>query len=218
MGLGTFASNSTLAATIFESGTLGPTGITFAELISQNIPGVNVNQSTFAGVRFSLDHPASINQIGGHFAAGASGTLFGAVVALDDESDFPNSTDFSTPDFLGSTLLTLPLTSDEVFADLSLSLDSGWYALIFGSGLLEASGAGAAVGNNRDLGSPVYIGHDLNIGWFELAGLSPIFANYRFVVNGVIVPEPSAIALAALAWNLSLTSRRRAKILSTDVT
>ncbi len=129
----------------------------FSDLTSGDVPATSVNRFVFTGVRFQLTQPVITSQIGGHFVEANSGSFFGAIVALDDESDFPDSGDFSSSDFLGSTLLTFPHPSAEVFGDLSLSLDPGWYALVFGSGLFEATGAGAAPRNNTDIGNPTYI-------------------------------------------------------------
>ncbi|NOZ38879.1 MAG: hypothetical protein GXP24_01465 [Planctomycetes bacterium] len=137
----------------------------------------------------------------------SEGTFFGAIVALDDENDFPDSGDFSTPDFLGSTLLTFPVLSDEVFGDLSLSLDPGWYALIFGSGLFDTTGGGGAVRNGTDLGSPTYIGFQPgNPGWRNTTRSG---SNERFFVNGQIVPEAASEVLASIA-SLLLLLRNRA--------
>ena len=194
------------AETIFESGTLGQTGIPLSDVTDQTIPGTNVNASVFSGVRFQLGQPAVTTQVGGHFVAGGSGTFFGAIVELDNESDFPDSEDFSTPDFLGSTLLTFPVPSDEVFGNLALTLDPGWYALVFGSGLFGATASGVTVRNGIDIGDPTYIGLQPGsvFGWVNrLASV-----NRRYVVKGQIVPEVSSFALAALASLLSLIRHR----------
>ncbi len=136
------------AATIFESGTLGPTGIPRGV-----VRGANVSASVFNGVRFELSVPVITTQVGGHFvgSVGTTDTLFGAIVKLVDENDFPDSGDLSTPDVLGATKLALPEPSAEVFGNLSLTLNPGWYALVFGSGHFGAIGDGAMPLNNRIL-------------------------------------------------------------------
>jgi hypothetical protein len=171
------------AATIFESGTLGPTGVPFSDL-GGTVPGTNVNPFVFPGVRFELAQPVITSQIGGHFAEENAGTFFGAIVKLDDANDFPNSNDLSTPDVLGATTLAFPNPSAEVFGDLNRALDPGWYALVFGSGLFGASGTGGAVRNGVDIGDPSYIGYDPNVGWFNLDTLPLPFDNHRFVIRG----------------------------------
>jgi hypothetical protein len=187
------------AAILFESGTLGPTGIQLSDLLGGAVPGTNVNSGVFPGVRFELTQPVSTSMVGGHFIARTPGTFFGAIIALDDENDFPNSDDLSTPDVLGVTTLTFPDPSDEVFGDLELNLDSGWYALVFGSGLFGTSATGGAVRNGMDIGDPAYIAFELNAHWFNLDDLILPFDNHRFVVTGELVPEPSSIVLVAFA-------------------
>jgi hypothetical protein len=167
---------------------------------------------SYNGVRFQLNQSVLTTEIGGHFVAPTGGTFFGAIVELVDEEDFPDSGDLSTPDVLGNTLLAFSASSAEVFGDLSLSLDPGWYAMVFGSALFGATGDGAALLNNLDIGSPSYIGHQplSGSGWGNL--LNPIFRNYRFVVRGNLIPEPTAVALmiaAAFFGFLIRTPRRR---------
>jgi hypothetical protein len=186
------------AAILYESGTLGTTGVSWSDLEAQSVPGTNISQFAFNGVRFKLDQPALTTEVGGHFVAPTTGTFFGVIVELSGENDFPDSADLSTADVLGRTLLSFPTSSAEVFADLSLSLDPGWYALVFGSGLFEATAHGGAVRNGIDIGDPSYISYGRNLGWFNLDIFQGFFDNHRFVVRGSLVPEPSATALCAL--------------------
>ncbi len=189
------------AATIFESGTLGPTGLTFADFDAGGAPdGSGVEPNVFSGVRFELTAPVLTTRVGGHFVIQPSSddSFFGAIVRLDDISDFPDSGDFSTPDFLGNASLTFPNTSEEVFGELSLRLDPGWYALVFGSGLFGTTGNGGAVLNNPDIGLPSYIAHQQAAGWIELSTLPGPFRNYRLVVEGIVVPEPHTLVLSIL--------------------
>jgi hypothetical protein len=193
--------NHSTAAIIFESGTLGATGVTWSDLTSGAVPGTNIKDVVFTGVRFQLNQPVLTTQIGGHFVAQESGTFFGAIVELDDENDFPDSSDLTTSDVLGHTLLTFPVSSDEVFGDLNLSLDQGWYALVFGSGLFEATTNGGAVRNGTDIGEPIYIAFQPGSGWFNLFDLSDAvkFVNHRFVVLGNVIPEPTSLGLVMIA-------------------
>jgi len=188
---------ATHAATIYESGTLGPTGIPVSQLDNGTVPGTNVNETVFVGVRFELDRPIVTSQIGGHFVAGVPGTFFGAIVALDGAEDVPNSSDMSSADVLGHTELTFPVPSTEVFGDLNLSLDPGWYALVFGSGLFGTTGQeGGAIRNGSDLNDPSYIVTSPTANnWAAIS----TFPNHRFVVEGRIIPEPTALVLCICA-------------------
>jgi hypothetical protein len=184
------------AATIFESGALGPTGVTWDDLVNQNVLGVNVNPDVFNGVRFEVSVPVIVSEVGGHFASPLGGDFFGAIVQLDDPNDFPDSGDLSTPDVLGVATLVFPAPSAEVFGNLTLPLDPGWYALVFGSGLFGTTGAGGAPLNNLDIGTPSYIGFQENSGW---TNRPDILDNKSFVVNGRIVPESSTCSLVFFA-------------------
>jgi hypothetical protein len=184
----TAAVTSVAAATIFESGTLGPTGITWEQVTNQETLAVNVSSAVFGGVRFQLSTPVVTTQIGGHFVGrpDADHSFFGAIVELDGNGDFPDSVDLSTSDVRGVTLLTFPSVSAEVSSQLNVLLEPGWYALVFGSGLFNATGAGASLRNNMDIGMPDYIGFQMGFGWGERATQD----GKRFVVLGNVVPEP----------------------------
>jgi hypothetical protein len=186
-------------AILYESGALGSTG-----LAQGSVAATNVTQAVFTGVRFQLAQPAIASQVGGHFVGSGGGTFFGALVKLDGADDFPDSGSLSTPDVLGTAQLTFPTASAEVYGNLALSLDAGWYALVFGSGLFGTSGDGAAPQNNPDLGSPEYIAFQPNSGVNWLNITSPLFMNHRFVVIGTVVPEPAPSTLALLAGHFFL--------------
>ncbi len=203
----------TSAEIIYESGSLGLTGITMAELSSQTISSINANNFVFAGARFQIDQATKTTRIGGHFVAEQGGaTFFGAVVSLSDEADFPDTADLSSSDVLGVAQLIIPDSSDEVFGNLSLTLQTGWYAVVFGSGLFETSGRGAVLENGLDINSPSYIGWEINVpdtGWFNLHEIGD-FENHHFVVEGAIIPEPATTVLLGTCGVLLLLKRRRA--------
>jgi hypothetical protein len=185
-----FAAPCTSAAIIYESGTLGPTGVDVSQVVSGTIPGTNINRFIAVGVRFELVKPVEVSQIGGHFVGGTQGgNLFGALVRLTGPSDLPDSSDLSTADVLGTATIAFPSLSADAFGVLSTHLDPSWYALVFGSGLFGTDGVGVALRNNVDIGSPDYIGRQLGsaAGW---GVVSPTFANHRFSVIGEVVPEP----------------------------
>ncbi len=189
---------SALAATVFESGTLGPTGLYLNAIGGGTAPGSSgVNPDVFSGVRFQIGQTVMTTRVGGHFVADPrfGDSFFGAIVRLDGAMDFPDSGNLSTPDVLGTTLLTFPNPSAEVFGNLTVKLDPGWYALVFGSGLFGATGSGAAVLNNPDIGTPSYIAHQPAAGWFNFADIGGFFNDFRLVVDGNAVPEPSTCVL-----------------------
>ncbi len=205
------ATSAAQAATLFESGTLGPTGVTFQDILDGNASGSNVTEAVFVGVRFELTEPVLTSHIGGHFlqSPGAASAFFGAIVTLDSPSDFPDSGNLSSDDVIGTTLLEFPQPSGEVLGALAVRVDPGFYALVFGSGQFGASGSGVATSNNSDVASPSYIAWQPGVpgsGWFNLSGP---FSDFYFVVAGVVVPEPSGCFM--VAWfSLILVPRQNA--------
>jgi hypothetical protein len=169
-------------AVIYESATFGTTAQTGGPL---------VNSGQFLGVRFQIFLPTNITSIGGHFLEdGGDADFFGAIVALTSFSDFPDSSNLSTSDVIGSTLLSPPAASNDVSGSISLTLTPGIYSLVFGSGLFGATGSGLAPSNNTDIGSPSYF----------FRNLAPIYLNggfsrTRFFVEGTVVPIPGAVWL-----------------------
>jgi len=188
--------STSFAGIIFESATLGQTGLTLLDMSNQSIPGSNVRGLVFQGVRFQFDSPVLTTRVGGHFIASeGGGSFFGAIVSLSDEFDFPDSAELSTSDVIGVAEMTFPDNSEEVFGDLNLVLHPGWYALVFGSELFSTQGKGVAVGNGSDLSTPSYFGWQPsapNLGWIDFFGGS---INQRFVVEGTIIREPSTLAI-----------------------
>jgi len=199
------------AAIIFESASLTQTGISAQDLFN-GVPAVGVSPQVFTGVKFQLLVQTRISRIGGHFVAntidGGEGSVFGAIVTLDDEIDFPDSSDLSSPDVLGSTLIPLPLLSSDASGALSLLVDPGWYAVVFGSELFGAEGFGGVLRNGADIGSPTYIGGQRNtIGfWRELPAM---FINQRFFVEGFVIPEPSTAFFMLFGVGSLLAVRQR---------
>jgi hypothetical protein len=196
---------------LYESGALGPTGLTFGDFNSTSDPsGSYVSDFAFTGVRFELTRPAVTTRVGGHFVIdpGHDDSFFGAIVRLDSGDDIPDSGDLSTPDVLGQTLLNFPTTSAEVFGDLVLSLTPGWHVLVFGSGLFATTGQGGAPANNPDIGAPSYIGYQSSPGWFEISPPNGPFHNFRFVIEGITIPEPNSVISILMSVALMLSAHR----------
>ena len=149
--------------------------------------------------RLHLVNATTVESIGGHFdnRLATSQTIFGAIVQLSSPVDFPDSLDLTTPDVLGTTLISLdPGRSDSAGA-LPIELAPGSYAVEFGTGAFGASGSALSMPillTDLDPGEldfvAVQVGHP--------SGVSPGFhaqaPSARFFVTGVI-PEPSTLSL-----------------------
>lgn len=177
----------TTASIIYESATLGPIG-------QKN--GATIDDEQFLGVRFSVDSATEITSIGGHLDGQdrspwntGNGLIFGAIVSLDDFSDFPDSLDLSSSDLLGHVVFAPPRSSMDVDVDMSLVINPGTYGLIFGSGLFGATGEGYMALGNTVIDSPSFFFKN-RIFWVKNLG-----SVGRFTVKGHAIPEPSTLAL-----------------------
>ena len=199
LGLILFSTATAQSAVIYESATLGATGITKSQVINDEVPASNIVDTNFVGARFEVREPSTTTRIGGHFSGGfEDDQFFGALVRLTDELDFPDSEDLSTPDLLGWTVLSFAEPSAETFGNLSAEMTPGWYAIVFGSGLFGTGGRGFSIRNGTDIGSPQYLNWQPSNGWFNLADLGvPGLGNRRLIVEGVHMPEPSTFLLAS---------------------
>jgi hypothetical protein len=169
--------------TLYQSALIGPTGID---------AGWEVSSLQFVGVRFEVFTNVTTSLVGGHlfetqFQPLGNHQIFGTIVALSGPDDLPDSFDLSTPDVLGTTLLTLPPLSADVAAPLSIQLTPGWYSLIFGSGSFGATGHGALAAYNTEIGTPSTF--TLNQYVYAPSGL-------RFFVEAV--PEPSSASILGI--------------------
>lgn len=180
------------------------------------------NSEHFLAFRFQISSPTQLESIGGNivdvdlpemFPAG-NGLMFGAVVSLSGPSDTPNSFDLSTSDVLGTTLISAPASLNTTGGNISLSLSSGWYALVFGSGLFGATAENAGLGLlPQSTGSPdpgIFFEANSNGGSFSWT--SDVLGADRFYVfaSTTPIPEPNTALLLSLGLiGLTATKRKR---------
>jgi hypothetical protein len=172
---------------LYQSATLGPIGQASGYVLASYV---------FLGSRFSLSGPVQVDAIGGHMY-GNYGTLFGAIFSLSGPNALPSGSPFdSTP--LASVAFTPPVIGDtDVSVPLSVELQPGNYAILFGSGQFGADGVGAMPTDNSDIpGQASYFG------WWDNQWHNGGFNSVRFAVYGEPVPEPGIIALFAIGFGV----------------
>ena len=187
------------AAIVFESalpGGGGESGITLGDGSSQ-----------IYGAAFTISQGVHVDSIGGlMFAVGApfSDDIFGAIVRLSSVDAVPTGNPFAGADVAASTVFHVGSTSShEVTTPLSVDLDPGAYAIVFGNNQFGATGAAGAPPAGAVLTTHYLVWNTNSGGWKTGTGYS------RFVVNGTTVPEPSTSLLLVVATGFLATFRGR---------
>lgn len=178
---------------------------------------LSIGEFQYLGVRFSLTQTTQISQIGGMIQGNSSSQfagnleLFGAIASIDSPNGFPNAL---PPTFQPIAVTTffppVASVSTDTLVPLSVVLAPGNYALIFGSFQFGATGSGYMPYMSGDIGQQsFFVGsiHSTNgtdADWNNGDGDAD---DFRFVIYGTAVPEPSSLILAAfglLGFILSL--------------
>ena len=165
---------------LFETATLGKTG---------QVGGVAVSDQVL-GARFYVDSPLQIKEVGGHLlgrppGAEGQGTIFVAIVSLSGPMAFPDDAPESL-DVLAFTTFEAPFPSQDVVVPLSVSLEPGYYGLIFGGrGLFGCSGEASVPDNNTAI--PENTSLFLWSAGRPKAWLNASAKGTRFVIKGTVV-------------------------------
>jgi hypothetical protein len=161
-----------------ESAPLGSTGQSGGALISS---------FQFLGWRFQLTDTLQVTYIGGHLGSlSPNNEIFGAIVPLSGSNALPQGNLSQPEEVLAATSFSFSpvFTSNDVIVPLSVTLNPGNYALVFGSGLFGASGAAVMPSNNNpNFPGSSYFFSNVNNGF---AWVSGGLSGTRFFVKGEI--------------------------------
>lgn len=170
--------------------------------------GSVIDSAQYLGVHFSLTSTSTLSGVGGQVCGvSASDDFFAAVLPLNGPNALPT---FDPLDIIANSLASTLFTPGDTGADttipLSITLGAGDYALVFGSGLLGATGFGWMPNTNTDLPGASYFSADLSVPtWY-----GDNFSGARFFVLGTnTVPEPGTLTLALLGLGCGVLARRR---------
>jgi hypothetical protein len=165
--------------------------------------GLSISSGFEPGARFTVSSTVTINAIGGHI--GGTGSIYGALVRLNDDFDFPDSFDLSTSDVLAHTTVTLPSlpSSDQIFPITQTTLTPGTYGVIYGSGTFGATGHGFMPFDGVSTPTPSFFSLADKSRWQQGGTSQP----YRFTVY--VTPEPTG--LGVLFLGCALATRRRVR-------
>ena len=200
---------------LLESATLGATGL---------FGGTSITELQYVGWRFEIDAPLAVDAIGGHLLGlpnVGNGLIFGALIRLAAIDEFPAGDPFTPEETVATVGFQPPLPSAEVLVPLSVTLEPGPYALVFGSNLFGATGNGALPNSLDQADIPPttadsYIFYSIpNLGEPPI-WRGPLASQMRFLVRGTTpetVPALGAAGLGALSVLLGLIGRRAARAL-----
>jgi len=160
--------------------------------------GLILGSGQLAGMRFQLSSSAVIDGVGGDLQVSSTigtGSIFGALVQLQDMSDYPDSIDLSTPDVLATFVFSASADFTDVTIPIApLTVHPGDYALVFGSDLFGATGEGSMSTDNPNFSdSSTFFYNTFDESWQEYGAGGGL----RFTVYGAPVPEPSSAVLIA---------------------
>lgn len=203
---------------LLESATLGATGL---------FGGTSITELQFVGWRFEIEAPLQVEAIGGHLLGlpnVGNGQIFGALIRLASIDVFPAGDPFTPEETVATVVFQPPLPSTELLVPLSVVLEPGAYALVFGSNLFGATGNGAIPNSSDQTDIPPttidsYIFYSVPSLGQPPIWRGPLASQMRFLVSGTTlasVPALGAVGLGALSVLLALTpalaARRRGRL------
>ncbi len=174
--------------------------------------GSSISKNQFLGTSFSIDRTTNVTAIGGWM--GSRTTIFGAIIPVPGPDVLPTVAPLEL-ESIAIAYTTFRATvghpeAAEFRTPLDVTLTRGAYALVFGSGLFGTSGLGYLGTNGVTAipGVPTFSTDNSPPppGFPSGRWNGPSYGNrVRMVVEGMPVPEPSALTLfvlgmASLAW------------------
>ena len=147
--------------------------------------GSIANDVFYFAANFQITETVETGSIGGRLSNFTEGEpIFGAIVRIDGEFDWITPADFEGQALLGATLVDLPATTQEVSANLRVTLTPGWYALVFGAGRFGAIGAADVVANETMEGASRVYTMRTDTGLITIQAIAA-----RLYVDTVPIPE-----------------------------
>ena len=108
-----------------------------------NVGGAVLNASFYVGFRFQITSSVVTKRIGASVtrSSGDASSMFAALVRLTSGSDDPDTANLMGMDRIATTVVSVPAGTDAVAVSnpITVTLEPGWYAAVFGTGAFGAS-------------------------------------------------------------------------------
>ncbi len=171
---------------------------------------ISVNSTNYYGVRFFVAEPTQVDRLGAGVQYAGGDSVFAAIHSIDGEADYPNSLNLQGLDLVTSTVIPVaPGYVGDVFADVDVVLQPGWYSLVIGTDAFNASGTTNLLLNNAPVGDPSVFHVAVGLGEFRPALPEALFQQLRFILEGTAAGDETVIALASGA---TVTARSNGKL------
>jgi hypothetical protein len=175
------------ADAVLETGTLNGTDP------GDTIISTFFTPARYIGAVFTLTKTTQITEVGFGIGCCGGGTAFGEIVAADSDNPLALPSDLAAAD-LGHTTFNVPFLnfddSGDVSGALSVVLQPGTYAVVFGTDLFGGTGTAPITSGVDEAGYPTIFFGEAGSDWGPF-GNGPA----RIFVYGNAVPEPVTIAL-----------------------
>lgn len=158
-------------------------------------PGNPIDKYTFLGSRFEVKETTQVTAIGGHLGSENERLIFGAIVKLNDRYDLPNGSPFWGVEEVAHTHFYPPYFSADIRVPLNVTLEPGWYGLVFGAGEFGLPPTSEAFmpggGQSSYPGSSYFFWDGIVEKWYDNPNLS--YGYPRFVVESNPPKPPTEI-------------------------